>query len=772
MNLKNLTRIILLVVILSLISIVPVNAVVYNVAFDSDYYYNRYADLQNAIGNVPDALYNHFVTNGVTIQEQRVASPVFDVAYYLNTYPDLQKAFGNDYAAAYNHFLTNGVHEARIASANFNPVVYMSNYEDLRTAFGNDYAAYYTHYVYSGVNENRQTVTLLPGATAPEDHVHEFTVVSEYIVEPTCKVDGTAIYECAICGEKEAESRVVKASADFHDWVEDDDALVAPTCMTNGKTVSECSICGEEKEDVILADEKYHNWGDNPVVTKGDDDFAGYEVYQCKVPGCGKYKTVEYVCKHDYRLADTTATCESSGENIYICNKCEDEKTEYVAKLGHDVDTTIEANIDTPATCYTDGLAIGTCRRIGCENKENARMVIPASHKWEDGAIEEEAKCETAGRVRKACTVCGITVDETIPATGHTKPATVKYYPVEAKIDLDKNGNEVYVKNTDGKIEYKTEELLGNLATTEEVKMNNSTIVKRTLCAYGIAEVYTCSDCKQPVADIYSDIVGHNYKITKSAKCTTPGTKTCENCKGTETIPATGHSLAGVKLVKVTDQKEGDPVEYIVRCKSCGQFTVGESALNNDIKNYTPSKTNNGPTEGTITFSDSDVWNVSVTYKKNADENYEIDTITIVDKVEKVEFVLPKYESVKEAINDDLDGLNKNADQLLNDVEIAADGTISGTLGYVKGFDAFPAETSNGHFLVLYFTNVTGDETITVTIKDGTVERSKKPVVDKDHKTLIVYIQDKTTTIELASEGKLPVTLKMGADLVLAPAAE
>ena len=58
MNSKKMTRIMLVValVILTavLVSVVPVKAVVYNAAFDSDYYMNRYPDIKAAFEGDPD----------------------------------------------------------------------------------------------------------------------------------------------------------------------------------------------------------------------------------------------------------------------------------------------------------------------------------------------------------------------------------------------------------------------------------------------------------------------------------------------------------------------------------------------------------------------------------------------------------------------------------------------------------------------------------------------------------------------------------------------
>ena len=41
----------------------------------------------------------------------------FDAAYYLARYPDLQQAIGNDEDALFNHYVTCGMAEGRVAVA-------------------------------------------------------------------------------------------------------------------------------------------------------------------------------------------------------------------------------------------------------------------------------------------------------------------------------------------------------------------------------------------------------------------------------------------------------------------------------------------------------------------------------------------------------------------------------------------------------------------------------------------------------------------------------
>lgn len=79
--------------------------------FDAEYYANSYADLKAVYGTDEEALFQHYITVGIT--EGRVASPVFDIVAYRNGYPDLQAVFGDNWDAYADHYLTAGKAEGR-----------------------------------------------------------------------------------------------------------------------------------------------------------------------------------------------------------------------------------------------------------------------------------------------------------------------------------------------------------------------------------------------------------------------------------------------------------------------------------------------------------------------------------------------------------------------------------------------------------------------------------------------------------------------------------
>ena len=86
-------------------------------------------------------------------------SHTFDPIYYGSRYADLAAAFGTDQNALFNHYIQNGIKEMRQACATFNVQIYAANYEDLRNAFGpltsKNAKKYVDHYNTNGYAEGR-----------------------------------------------------------------------------------------------------------------------------------------------------------------------------------------------------------------------------------------------------------------------------------------------------------------------------------------------------------------------------------------------------------------------------------------------------------------------------------------------------------------------------------------------------------------------------------------------------------------------------------------
>lgn len=82
----------------------------------------------------------------------------FDANYYLNKYPDLQRAYGDNPVdwTLFEHFYNFGMKEARQGCADFDVIKYRQAYPDLDAAFKDEWSAYYIHYIIVGANEIAQ----------------------------------------------------------------------------------------------------------------------------------------------------------------------------------------------------------------------------------------------------------------------------------------------------------------------------------------------------------------------------------------------------------------------------------------------------------------------------------------------------------------------------------------------------------------------------------------------------------------------------------------
>ena len=91
-----------------------------------------------------------YIINGLDYE------PVFDPDFYYNKYPDLQLAIGYNKQGLWEHFKNFGMNEARQGAAEFDPKYYRSHYADLDAVFHDDWFGYYTHYIMFGKNEGRK----------------------------------------------------------------------------------------------------------------------------------------------------------------------------------------------------------------------------------------------------------------------------------------------------------------------------------------------------------------------------------------------------------------------------------------------------------------------------------------------------------------------------------------------------------------------------------------------------------------------------------------
>lgn len=99
-------------------------------------------------------------TTAATPTDFALMKQLFNAEEYAEMYPDVVAAVGTGEDALWEHFVTHGLSEGRALSKRFNVFAYIAAYKDLRDAFGNDLVAYYVHYVNHGLQEKRALITI------------------------------------------------------------------------------------------------------------------------------------------------------------------------------------------------------------------------------------------------------------------------------------------------------------------------------------------------------------------------------------------------------------------------------------------------------------------------------------------------------------------------------------------------------------------------------------------------------------------------------------
>ncbi len=98
---------------------------------------------------------NNSKTPEVKISDTSYDNVAFNALYYAKNNSDVYEACGDDAKALYNHFISSGITEGRQSSEKFSIFVYRDNNQDLVDTFGDDLIKYYDHFIEYGYNENR-----------------------------------------------------------------------------------------------------------------------------------------------------------------------------------------------------------------------------------------------------------------------------------------------------------------------------------------------------------------------------------------------------------------------------------------------------------------------------------------------------------------------------------------------------------------------------------------------------------------------------------------
>jgi uncharacterized protein YkwD/rubrerythrin len=210
---------------------------------------------------------------------------------------------------------------------------------------------------------------------------HEYKETS--YIEPSCTEDGSKTFVCEICGES-YDQNIEKLG---HDMAHNE--KIDADCIKKGqKEYWHCRRC--EKDFFDSLGETEISDSEELVIPLTDHNFVLDEKLSVK------------------------ATCTSSGNNVYVCSVCGEQKEEFVDILGHDM--VYHAGVDP--TCTSNGtLEHWHCQRCGKDfldqsgntfiDKEDT-VLGKLDHMHQSFGKTVSATCFYAGSIAgEKCTVCG-----------------------------------------------------------------------------------------------------------------------------------------------------------------------------------------------------------------------------------------------------------------------------------------------------------------------------------------------------------------------------
>ena len=340
---------------------------------------------------------------------------------------------------------------------------------------------------------------------------------------PTCTEEGYAEYVCGTCGDRYEEegSRTEPTGHAFGEW----QTVTAATCLHGGEMKRECEVCGASETE--YTDKLEHEYGETIVVTPSTCLEEGEGVRYCT--DCGGSITERLpIASHEYESETILPTCTENGYTLYECIWCgdgyRDDETE---ALGHSYG---EWKTVVSAGCESAGEEVRTCAR--CDDAET-RKTEPLGHDYETEIVEPA--CTENGYTLYECIWCGDGYrDDETEALGHSYGE----WETVASAGCESAGEEVRTCVRCDDVETRETEPLGHDYEAEIVE---------PACTENGYTLYSCGLCGHTYKDNATEPLGHDYEVTETeGTVDSPSVKhyKCRRCgyeytEEGESLPAT-----------------------------------------------------------------------------------------------------------------------------------------------------------------------------------------------------------------------------------------
>ena len=288
--------------------------------------------------------------------------------------------------------------------------------------------------------------------------------------------------------------------------------------------------------------------------------------YTCTVCNTEDTKAVKATGHQHKEVRDKVeATCTKAGySGDTWCTDCNTKVAtgSAVQAFGHDFKETGR----TAATCKDTGLVTYKCSR--CDETKTEVLAKTNEHVWDSGKVIVEPRCETEGTIRYTCTVCSVTKDEAVQATGHQH--TVVKNQSAATCTTNGYTGDTYCTDCSKKLQS------GSSIPAKGHSWNSGVVTKGATCTVAGVKTYTCTTCRGTKTESIP-ATGHRHTEVRNAygaSCTGrgyTGDTYCKDCGakiGTGAwVNAIGHSYgAAYVAAQATAVSEGRMAHSCVRC--------------------------------------------------------------------------------------------------------------------------------------------------------------------------------------------------------------
>lgn len=238
---------------------------------------------------------------------------------------------------------------------------------------------------------------------------HDWNAEYTIDVKPTCTQPGSKSIHCSRCDATKDVTEIEPTGHSFGEWTVSKDS----TCVAGGQKTRKCEICGYTEYEDTDIDPDAHEWEEDYTIDKEPTcTTEGSKSIHCSRCDATKDSTVIPVTDHTYGEWEivTPSTCTENGVKKHACIHCGFEQTEIIEPAHEWEDS---RTVDIAPSCTEQGEDSVHCRN--CDERKDIKEISPKGHDWSEWKTLVEPTITSEGKEYRACNVCGIKEEKTLP---------------------------------------------------------------------------------------------------------------------------------------------------------------------------------------------------------------------------------------------------------------------------------------------------------------------------------------------------------------------